>query len=103
MLSHEKYLDLPTHIGHSKKKAFAHIKDHIAKTIKGWLGRNLSWVGREVLVKAVAQSIPAYAISVFKLPRDFCQDLRTLINRFDGVQKRARGRFIENKSCACQK
>ena len=81
-LSHEKYLGLPTHIDRFKKKAFAPIKDRIAKRIKRWLGKNLSWAGREVLVKAVAQSIPTYAISAFRLPRDFCQEIKSMINRY---------------------
>jgi len=80
VLSHEKYLGLPTHIGRSKKKGFAPIKDRIAKRIKDWLGKNLSWAGREVLVKAVAQLIPTYAMSVFRLPRNFFQDIPSMIN-----------------------
>jgi len=47
------------------------IKDRICSRINGWLGKNLSWVGREVLVKAVAQAIPTYAMNVFKLPSEF--------------------------------
>ena len=31
VLSHEKYLGLPTHIGKSKLKAFAPIKHHVGK------------------------------------------------------------------------
>lgn len=82
VLSDEKYLGLPTHIGRAKKKAFAPIKDRMAKRIRGWLGRSLSWAGREVLVKAVAQAIPTYAMSVFRLPGDFCQSLHSLINGY---------------------
>ncbi|XP_074270589.1 putative mitochondrial protein AtMg00310 [Silene latifolia] len=32
--------------------------------------------------KFVAQSIPTYAMSVFKLPSNFCDELRSLVSRF---------------------
>ena len=44
------------------------LKDLICRRITGWWSKNLSWAGREVLIKAVAQPVPTYAMSVFKLP-----------------------------------
>jgi len=41
-IPYDEYLELPTHVGRSKKKDFALIKDQVVKKIKGWLGRNLS-------------------------------------------------------------
>ncbi|KAH9679641.1 putative reverse transcriptase/RNA-dependent DNA polymerase [Citrus sinensis] len=38
--------------------------------------------GREVLIKAVAQAVPAYAMSVFKLPASICEDIQKAIARF---------------------
>ena len=34
------------------------------------------------MIKAVAQAIPAYAMSVFKLPQSVCQDLNSILSRF---------------------
>ncbi|KAK9743297.1 hypothetical protein RND81_03G230200 [Saponaria officinalis] len=42
----------------------------------------LSRAGRGVLIKAIAQSIPTYAMSVFKLPANFCSELRSLVSGF---------------------
>ncbi|KAK9668774.1 hypothetical protein RND81_13G086000 [Saponaria officinalis] len=42
----------------------------------------LSKEGREILIKAVAQSIPTYVMSVFKIPTTFCDELRKLISRY---------------------
>ena len=65
VLAHDKYLGLPTRVGRSKKKAFLSTKDRVARRLNGWLGKHLSWAGREVLVKAVAQAIPTYTMSLF--------------------------------------
>jgi len=45
----------------------------------GWLA---SWAGREVLIKAVAQAIPTYSMSVLKLSVDLCYIIQAAINRF---------------------
>ena len=39
-------------------------------------------VGKEVLIKAVAQAILTYTISVFKLPDSLCEDLTSMIRNF---------------------
>ncbi|KAH9800659.1 hypothetical protein KPL71_000753 [Citrus sinensis] len=38
--------------------------------------------GKEILIKAVAQAVPAYAISVFKLPKGLCEDIQKAIAKF---------------------
>ena len=42
----------------------------------------MSTVGKEVLVKAVAQAVPVYSMSCFKLPRGLCENLNMLIRKF---------------------
>ena len=48
--------------------------------------------GCEILVKSVAQSVPTYTISVFRLPHALCEDLRSMVTNFwwggDGVERR---------------
>jgi hypothetical protein len=66
--SMEKYLGLPPMIGRSKRAAFEDIKTRVWKRVQGWKEKLLSQAGREVLVKAVLQSIPTYTMSCFKIP-----------------------------------
>lgn len=47
----------------------------------------LSRAGREVLIKVVAQSIPTYAMTVFKFPSSFCDELRSMVSNFFWGQK----------------
>ncbi|XP_074318894.1 uncharacterized protein LOC141655729 [Silene latifolia] len=78
----DRYLGLPTIVGHSKHVISKVIRDKLSKKLQGWRGLLLSKAGREVVIKAVAQSIPTYAMSVFKLPANFCDELRSLVSGF---------------------
>lgn len=82
VLAQDKYLGLPTYVGRSKKKALLVARDQIGKRLAGWMDGLVSWAGREVLIKAVAQTIPTYAMSLFKLPKDLCASIQAMINRF---------------------
>lgn len=79
ILSYDKYLGLPTQIGRFNKNAFMFIKDRICKRLHGWLGKNILWASRELLVKAVALPIPPYAMSVFLLSNALVSDIQSSI------------------------
>lgn len=72
---HERYLGLPTMIGRSKKIIFQQLKERVWKKLKGWKEKMLSRAGKEVLIKAVAQAIPTYAMSCFLIPKGFCEEI----------------------------
>ena len=55
---HEKYLGLPSFVGRSKYQTFAQLKEKVWKKVNGWKEKLLSQVGKEILIKAVAQSMP---------------------------------------------
>ena len=78
----ESYLGLPTLIGRAKYHTFSYLKDRIWKKLQSWKGLVLSRVGKEILIKAVAQSIPTYTMSVFQLPRKLCDELNSVCDRF---------------------
>ena len=42
----------------------------------------LSAAGKEVLIKAVIQSMPTYAMSVFDLTKTLCDEISSMIGRF---------------------
>lgn len=65
----EKYLGLPVAVGRSRKRTFESIKKKIWGRIQGWQEKLLSKAGKEILVKAMAQSIPIYAMSCFDITK----------------------------------
>ena len=75
-------MGLPSLVGRNKKESFTHIKQQIWKKSQGWEAKLLSQAGREVLIKAVAQAVPTYTMSCFKLPITLCHEIEALICRF---------------------
>ncbi|KAL5560757.1 hypothetical protein UlMin_036968 [Ulmus minor] len=79
---HEKYLGLPCFSGKNKRRLFASIKDRMWNKLSGWKSKFLSTGGREVLTKAIIQSIPTYSMSMFKLPFSLIKELHRLCAQF---------------------
>ncbi|XP_022131662.1 uncharacterized protein LOC111004787 [Momordica charantia] len=50
--------------------------------MQGWKRSFFSVGGKEVLIKSVGQAIPAYAMSVFRLPKGFCEEVSQMFARF---------------------
>ncbi len=79
---YEKYLGLPSFIGRAKYSSFAQIKERVWSKLKGWKERLISQAGREVLIKSVAQALPTYAMSCFRLPARLIKEIEVLIRKF---------------------
>ncbi|XP_042939410.1 uncharacterized protein LOC122274438 [Carya illinoinensis] len=79
---YEKYLGLPPMVGRGKYRAFSALKHRVWSKLQGWKEKLLSQGGKEVLLKAVALSIPTYTMSCFKLPKSLCSELEGMMANF---------------------
>ena len=79
---YEKYLGLPSLVGRNRSESFSQIKERVWQKLKGWKEKLLSQAGREILIKAVAQAIPPYSMSCFRLLAKLCNDLEAMVRRF---------------------
>lgn len=85
---HKKYLGLPSLVGKNRKNSFKEIKDKLARKLAGWKEKLLSKAGKEILIKAVAQAIPTYSMSCFKIPDSLCEEMTSLMRNFWWGQKK---------------
>ena len=81
---YEKYLGLQTVVGRKKKESLNYIKERVWHKLQRWKERLLSQVEKEVLLKAVVQPIPTFAMSCFKLPTGLIHDIERLIRSSSG-------------------
>ena len=79
---YEKYLGLPSLVGRNKKASLLYIKERVEAKLQGWKKQLLSQAGLEILLKAVIQAIPTFAMSCFKLPATLYNDIEALIRKF---------------------
>ncbi|CAH9124076.1 unnamed protein product [Cuscuta epithymum] len=78
----DSYLGPPALVGRRKKEILCYLKERIIKRLQSWNHRFLSRAGREVLLKSVIQSMPTYAMNVFLLPLEMCNDIEKLMNGY---------------------
>ena len=79
---YEKYLDLPAVVGRNKKESLRYIKERVWNKIQGWREKLLSQAGREILLKAVVQAIPSFAMRCFKLSLSLCNEIEAMVRKF---------------------
>lgn len=77
-----KYLGLPTMIGKSKKSIFSNSLDRVQRKLKGWKALTLSQGAREILIKLIAQALPAYIMRCFTVPNYICHDIKSTISKY---------------------
>jgi hypothetical protein len=71
-----KYLGLPMPEGNLTGGVFKSIEERYVKRMSDWREHTLSHVAKEVLIKSVAQALPTYMVSVFKIPFGICDALK---------------------------
>lgn len=82
----EKYLGLPT-VGRTKTTTFREIQERVTKRVLGWKEKFISKADREILTKMVAQSIPTYFMSLFRLPKAMCDAINLTLAKYWWGQK----------------
>lgn len=78
----EKYLGMPSDMGISSNGAFKYLRDRVWKQVQGWMELLLLVEGKEILIKSVAQAVPIFSMSCFKLPRGLCEHINKLLRSF---------------------
>jgi hypothetical protein len=78
----DKYLGLPTLVGADRSDCFRHLIDRVAMRINGWKEKTLSLGGKEILIKSIAQAVPVFAMMVFKIPKNICKGITSIISQF---------------------
>ncbi|KAL9453574.1 hypothetical protein AB3S75_009225 [Citrus x aurantiifolia] len=66
-------------IGKKMSNFFNEIKLKVYNKISNWQHKFFSCGGKEILIKAAMQAIPAYAMSVFKTPMGVCNDIQKAV------------------------
>lgn len=79
---HDLYLGLPTFSILSKRIQFGYIRDRVAKRLDCWKNKFFSEAGREILIKAIIQAIPTFAMSYFRIPTSILKDIEKLCANF---------------------
>jgi hypothetical protein len=59
----------------------------VCNRIHGWKEKLLSQAGLEILIKAVAQSMPTYTMNCFLLPKRIYSELQSIVRQFWWGQK----------------
>lgn len=59
---------------------YYHIYEKVRKYLHGWTKKLLSRAGKEILLKAVVQSIPTYIMDLFRMRSYVCHELESLMS-----------------------
>ena len=78
----EQYLGLPMIVGKSKTNTFKGVREKITKKVTEWKEKFISKAGREILIKTVTQAVPTYTMSIFKIPKQICEDINSVLARY---------------------
>ena len=77
----DKYLGLPSMVGVDRLDCFKHLVDRVCALIAGWKEKLLPYGGK-ALIKAIAQVVPVFAMTVFKIPKQVLKGIHDAIARY---------------------
>lgn len=79
---YDKYLGLPSIIGKKKTSFLKDVKLKVLSKISSWQHKIFLIGGKKIHIKAVAQAIRPYFMSVFKLLKGLYKDMQRAIPNF---------------------
>jgi hypothetical protein len=65
-----------------KKGKFQPLKSKFTKRASDWVEKYMTGAAKEIMVKAVLQSLPTYAMGIFRFPAGLVDDLSQVIRNF---------------------
>jgi hypothetical protein len=89
----EKYVGLPVREDQMRRGKFKSLKERFQKRLSDWVEKYLSSGGKEVLIKAILQALPVYAMSVFQFPAGLIEELNQMIRDFHWGDEHERRRM----------
>ncbi|KAL4298146.1 hypothetical protein GQ457_12G019110 [Hibiscus cannabinus] len=76
------YLGVPLRVGKNKTNIFGFLNEKVDDRVSGWTKRLLSFGGREIFLKSVAQALPLYIMSCYLLPRTITDRITSSMRRY---------------------
>ncbi|CAM8982037.1 unnamed protein product [Rhodiola kirilowii] len=77
-----KYLGLPVMFSHNKTELFRFIIEKVWKRVQGWKEKTLSMAGKEILIKAVIQASPTYAMMCLRIPDQLIKRIVSIVSKY---------------------
>lgn len=71
---------------------FGYLKDKVNGKVQSWDNKTVSKSGKEILIRSVAQSLPAYVMNVFLLSFEVCKDFERSLSQYGWVHHKVVGR-----------
>ena len=79
---YEKYLGFPSLVGKNKCNTFHQLIERLDNKLSRWKEKLMCNVGKEILIKIVAQAMPTFTMSVFKLPNTLYDEMTSMVPKF---------------------
>lgn len=79
VLNDGNYLGLLLFFSRSRRSDFQNIVDNIQTKVLNWNNQYLSQIGKEIMLKSVAQALPTYSISCFHLPKSLIHEINMVM------------------------